>query len=118
MRAVAPSTFAHVVLDVQRCHWYVNDVAPPVQVPFDAVSSSPTRGVPEIVGFPVFTGAERDETTSVGAEFAVDWPSAFFAVTWTRTVWSASAEVRVYVWLVAPVMSAQPVPSAPQRCHW
>jgi len=32
------------------------------------VSSWPTLGVPEIVGFAVFTGAEREETTSVVAE--------------------------------------------------
>jgi hypothetical protein len=51
--------------------------------------------VPAIVGLPVLTGAERDDTTAVGAEFAVVWPSAFFPVTCTRTVWSASAEASV-----------------------
>jgi hypothetical protein len=73
----------------------VNEVAPPDHVPLDAASSSPTSGVPAIVGLPVLTGAERDDTTAVGAEFAVVWPSAFFPVTCTRTVWSASAEASV-----------------------
>ena len=64
----------------------MNEVAPPDHVPFDALSSSPTFAVPEIVGLAVFTGAERDDTTAVGAELAVDWPSAFLAATCTRTV--------------------------------
>jgi hypothetical protein len=70
----------------QRCHWYANERTPPVHVPGDAVSSSPTWAVPETLGFTEFTGSFRDETRSVGFEPAVDWPSAFDAVTITRSV--------------------------------
>ena len=32
--------------------------------------------------------------------------------------WSTSADASVYDWFVAPVMSAQPLPSVLQRCQW
>jgi hypothetical protein len=41
----------------QRCHWYWNVVGLFCQVPFCAVSVSPTRGVPVIVGGSMLTGA-------------------------------------------------------------
>src|SRR5262249_51916657 len=102
----------------QRCHWNANERAPPVHVPGDAVSSSPTCAVPVMLGFAVFTGSFRDETRSVGFEPAVDWPSALDAVTITRSVWSEAAATGVYVLLCAPVISAQPVPLSLHRCHW
>ena len=56
----------------QRCHWNVNDVAPPVQVPASAVSSSPTSALPVTAGLVLTTGASPPETTSVAAEVADD----------------------------------------------
>ena len=93
-------------------------MTPPDQPPGLAVSSSPTFAVPEMVGGEVFAGAPDDETTPLKIEFAVDWPSAFVAVTTARSRWSTSVEAGVYVLLVAPEMSAQPDPSEAQRCHW
>jgi hypothetical protein len=45
----------------------------------------------------VFFGAAFDEITSVAAELAEVWPSPFEAVTTTRTVWSTSFALSVYV---------------------
>ena len=56
----------------QRCHWKVNEVAPPVHVPASAVSSSPTSALPETAGLVLTTGASPPETTSVAAEVADD----------------------------------------------
>ena len=50
----------------------MNDVAPPVQAPFVAVSSSPTIALPETCGLAVFVGAFPPETTSVVCEVAFD----------------------------------------------
>src|SRR5207248_6548239 len=47
-----------------------------------------------------------------------DLPSAFTAVTSTRTVRPTSAAVSLYVFATAPVMLAQPLPLLLQRCHW
>jgi hypothetical protein len=74
--------------------------------------------VPEMVGFALFTGASPPETTSVVAEVAEAWPSAFDAVTTTRSLWSTSEEPGVYDWFVAEVMPAQSAPAAEHRCHW
>jgi len=57
-------------------------------------------------------------TTAVGAEKAVADPSAFVAVTATRTVEPWSALDSRYVPDVAPGIAAQLVPEAEQRCHW
>ena len=55
--AVAPAMFAQAApLALQRCHWYWNAVGLLLHVPFCAVSVSPTRAVPEIVGAAVFAG--------------------------------------------------------------
>jgi hypothetical protein len=55
-------------------------------VPVEADSSSPTFAVPEIAGGAVFAGALDDDTTWLVFELADDCPSAFDAVTETRTV--------------------------------
>ena len=41
---------------LQRCHWYWNAVGLFAHVPFCAVSTSPTFGVPVTVGAAVFAG--------------------------------------------------------------
>src|SRR5687768_741145 len=54
---MAPGTLTHETpAALQRCHWYWNAVGLLVQVPFCAVSVSPTRGVPVIVGGDVLAG--------------------------------------------------------------
>ncbi len=63
----------------------------PVQLPSSTVSTSPTSGVPEMIGSSVFAGAPLDWTTSVAAERAFAAPSAFTAVTRTRIERPASA---------------------------
>src|SRR4051794_18131877 len=88
----------------QRCHWYENERTPPVQVPVVASSSSPTFGVPEMPGAAVLVGPPFEETTSETFDVAELEPSAFVAVTCTRSVLSASPEVTVYVFCVAPLM--------------
>jgi hypothetical protein len=77
----------------QRRHWKANDRTPPTHVPALADNSSPTCGVPVIVGGAVFLGAALPVTTSVGAEFAEVCPSAFDALTMTRKVRSTSLDV-------------------------
>ena len=55
--STAPAMFVHAApLALQRCHWYWNAVGLLLQVPFCAVSVSPTRAVPVIVGGEVFAG--------------------------------------------------------------
>jgi hypothetical protein len=71
----------------------VYDLTPPVQVPVETVSDSPTWTFPVIAGRCVFRGAELSEMTGLGREPAVDLPSEFAAVTRTRTVLSTSADV-------------------------
>ena len=44
-------------LELQRCHRYENDVGLLFHEPLAAVSVSPARSVPEMVGGDVFTGA-------------------------------------------------------------
>jgi hypothetical protein len=53
----------------QRSHWNVYEVGDPVHFPVDAVSSAPSRTVPEIVGGDVFDGAAG--TVAVFAVVAV-----------------------------------------------
>src|SRR5262249_42944540 len=119
VRAVALTTALHEApLPSHRCHWYVYESTPPVQVPFEAVSSSPTFAVPVIAGSAVLTGGLADETMLVAAEFAVSFPSVFVPVTTTRSVWSTSAVATSYVLAVALVRSAQFAPALSQRCHW
>jgi hypothetical protein len=52
---------------LQRCHWYVNVVGLPDQVPFDAVSVEPSRAVPLIVGAAVFVGAAFERAPAAAA---------------------------------------------------
>src|SRR5262249_7702061 len=101
----------------QRRHWKANERAPPVHVPREAVSSSPTTALPVIVGRPAFVGATFAEMTPVVWEFAEAWPSVFEAVTTTRTVWSMSFAWRVYVVNTALSMFVHPVPSVEHRCQ-
>src|SRR6266508_847397 len=84
---VAPATSPQLAPFVsQRCHWYANRFGAPAHVPLSAVSSSPTRAVPEMVGRAVFFGPELEETTAVGSDVALADPSALLAVTTTRTL--------------------------------
>src|SRR6185369_9544080 len=113
---VAPATSAQAEpLGSQRCHWYVNEVTPPVHVPFEVLSSSPGCGVPVMAGRAVLFGAWLSETTVVGFENAAVRPSAFNAATRTRIVLSMSVLVSVYVLPPAPTMFAQALPSAAHR---
>src|SRR3954452_22770006 len=102
----------------QRCQRRRNDVGVGVHVPFETVSSSPTRADPETAGRTVFLGPSFESTTSLGSEVADAFPSAFAAVTTTRSVWDWSAEPGVYVASVAPLISPHAVPSVAQRRHW
>ena len=52
----AHATLQSEPLAEQRCHWYRNEVGLLLHVPFCAVSVSPTRAVPVIVGGDVFAG--------------------------------------------------------------
>jgi RecB family exonuclease len=75
-----------------------------------------------IVGRVVGTGAPRGATTSVAFEAALALPSLLVAVTRTRIVEPTSAAARVYVFVVAPAITAQfeaspEPPSFGQRRH-
>src|SRR3954454_21328020 len=104
-------------LGLQRCQMRRNDVGVGVHVPFDTVSSSPTRAVPETAGRTVFFGPSFESTTSLGSEVADPFPSAFVAVTTTRSVCDTSPAVTVSADLLAPLMLPHAVPSFAQRCH-
>src|SRR5262245_36344027 len=80
---------------------------PPVDCPRRLGSLDPT--VP--VGGGVVTAA-------VGADAAVAEPTAFVAVTSTRSVEPASAVTAVYCAEVAPTIAAHALPAASQRFHW
>jgi hypothetical protein len=101
----------------QRCHCRLKEVAAGDQLPLLTVSCSPTTGLPETVGLTVFDGPFFEETTSVGSDDALAFPSAFVAVTTTRSVRETSPDATVYAFSVAPVMSPQALPSLAQRCH-
>jgi hypothetical protein len=91
----------------------------PDHEPTSALSVCPSWAVPLIDGADVFDGATADAvTTPVAAEDADDEPALFDAVTNTRTVEPASADVNVYVLPVAAAMSEQFPPPASQRRHW
>ncbi len=91
------------------------------------MSELPTFGEPEMVGWPVFTGAPLPPpplvvTVDVAFEAALCVPSLFVAVTRKRMRKPTSPEVRTYVVPVAPEIvgqfeaSGRP-PSEPQRRH-
>ena len=88
----------------------------PVQLPVTAVSTAPSVTVPEIVGRTLTGGSAV--TRSVAGEAAGALPTSLVAVTTTRTVWSTSSPVSVYVGSAAPSTSTQSVPSSSQSCHW
>src|SRR5688500_17613602 len=61
---MAPGTLTHETpAALQRCQWYWNAVGLLLHVPFCAVSVSPTRGVPVIVGGAVLTGGAASAGT-------------------------------------------------------
>ena len=64
------------------------------------------------------TGAVFGLTTAVSFEVACEDPSAFFAVTRTRSVSPTSAARTRYDELSAPPMLEQPLPWVLQRRHW
>ena len=91
--AVAPLIAAQLLpFWSQRLHAYVYPVGLPLHDPFVVVRVEPTVVVPEIVGAAVFPGADALETTAVGAEVDDAEPSAFVAVTVTRSVCPTSAD--------------------------
>jgi hypothetical protein len=103
----------------QRLHWYANPIGwTPFHEPGDAVSFSPSRDVPEIVGRAEFSGACAAATTDVRPEIAAAAPAEFVAVTDTRSVWPTSAEATTYVWLVAFRIGEQFAAALSQRVHW
>src|SRR5438034_3926812 len=112
VRPVAPAMFTQFAPAVsQRCHWRVNEVGVGLQLPFETVSSPPTIAVPVTVGLTVFVAPLFDATTSLASEGAAVLPSAFTAVTITRTVCPTSPVTSVYVFSVALVRSPHPVPA-------
>jgi hypothetical protein len=118
VRPVAPAMFKQPVPSgSQRCHWRENEVGAGDQVPLLTDNCSPTRAVPATAGLTEFVGPFFDVMISLGSDGADAFPSAFDAVTATRSVRETSPPVAVYVFSVAPVMSPQPVPSLAQRCH-
>jgi hypothetical protein len=84
----------------QRCHWYVKVVGFPSHVPFCAVSVSPTRGVPVMVGGAVFTG---------GAATAV-------AVRTRKAAQSAAVNVRMRLVLTVPPLEKYVYRVRKRRC--
>jgi hypothetical protein len=75
---------------VERCHWYVYEVAAGLQVPEPALSRLPTRSLPVIVGVAMLNG-EPDATGPSAAEAAVPCPLPLLAVTTTRRLAPTSA---------------------------
>ena len=109
----------------QRVHWYSYEVGDPVQVPFEADNVDPTTGEPVIWGSAVFTGATRvaSFTAVVGLDATVFAPSAFDAVTRTRSRLPTSCFSTRYVEAVCPEALTQSDASAAppvlgQRIHW
>src|SRR5690348_2213629 len=117
---VAPPTSKQTVASrSQRCHWYAYDVGVFVHVPGSAVSCWPTAVSPVMVGRVWFRGAPLvGPTTAVCADRAFAAPSAFTAVTRTRSVCPRSAATTRYVLAVAPGTPTQLSPVVPQRSHW
>ena len=72
-----------------------------------------------MLGAVVFVGGSAGVIALVGFELtgpAV--PPELVAVTHDSSVWLTSAEVGVYVFEVAPLIWAQPLPFWSQRTHW
>ena len=103
-----------------RCHVKKKVVGFADQLPAVAVSVSPPRSTPKIVGNDVFAGQSETgaaATAAVWSETAVAVPTAVVAVTDTRTVLPTSIHVAMYVCPVAVGTSVQVWPDASQRCH-
>ncbi len=56
--------------------------------------------------------------TSVGFEFADAEPTAFRAVTTTRSRFPTSSFATIRVWPVSPGMFVHEAPAELHRCHW
>jgi hypothetical protein len=84
------------------------------------VSVCPACGVPETVGFAVRCGAllAAARTIAVGTDIALVDPSAFVAVTRTRSVLPTSFDATVYSRLPASEICEQLPPVFEQRNHW
>ena len=80
---------------LQRCHCRENDVGMGDQLPLLTLSCSPTTAVPVTVGLTVLLGPFFESTIALGSEDAEAFPSAFVAVTTTRSVCETSPEVGV-----------------------
>ncbi len=65
----------------------------------------------------MFTGAVCAVTTAVWSDWALDEPSAFVAVSSTRSVEPTSPGATTWVCPVSPAIAAQPAPTASQRSH-
>jgi hypothetical protein len=90
----------------------------PDHVPVSADSVWPTVAVPLIEGRTALLGAcAAAPTAPLVDDDAVPLPSAFVAVTCTRTEWSMSAVVSAKLCFVAAPMSTQLPPPDAQRCH-
>ena len=70
----------------QRTHWYEYVIDVPVHVPVVVESVDPATVEPETTGSAVFTGTIGPVTTAVVADGTLTGPSAFVAVTTTRSV--------------------------------
>ena len=97
----------------------------PFHVPGVTWSVWPCAAVPDRVGACTLTGlpASGARTSAVAFEATVFEPSAFDAVTRTRSRWSTSAVATTYFVVVAPPIAAQSAPLGRppplgQRTHW
>jgi hypothetical protein len=97
----------------------------PFHVPGATCRVWPCAGVPLSVGAATFTGrpASGCRTRAVAFDVAACEPSAFVAVTRTRSRWSTSEAATTYFAVVAPPIAAQSEPSgrppsAAHRSHW
>ncbi len=72
---------------------------------------------PLTAGRTEFVGPFAESTGSVAPDVADACPSAFVAVTTTRSAWPTSPVTGLYDYEVALVMSPHPRPSDAQRCH-
>jgi hypothetical protein len=104
----------------QRRHWKVNVIGvAPDHEPVVAVSVEPNLAVPEIAGSAVFSGADVETTTAVGAESAEAEPCELLAVTRRRILLPTSSSLSTYVGLAAPATAVQRFElAASQRSHW
>jgi hypothetical protein len=90
----------------------------PDQLPGLAVSTEPSRGVPEMVGGEVFDGAVPGPPITPVVARADALPSALRAVTKKMSRRPRSSGVSLYDREVAPVIVAQFATCELQRIHW